>query len=358
MKRRLKTSEERYIGEEPIFSEPITDLNDFRLIKIYNYYNYFYTVSEGGKDWLLKYMRNSSLYTSEQIDLVDKTPNHLTPLHICVHARLLNNGMIITKQKLHDHIQKLMQYKFVQIPKIAPKVYEYTKEKVSEVTGLIENILDQFYEGNYQYFDPNIYELLQSQNVKANQASMILNFYLPLVKEVLEANDKRIEGYEQLSKKQLQTYGQFITQIFKDLKRYSTNKNQTRKPRKKKQKSSIHLTQKINYAKADQELKLVSINPINICGAMSLWLYNLKYRRLTNLIAATPHGLSVKGTTVINFDEQQSQAKNLRKPEKTLNAVLNEGKIKLRHILPDLSTKPTAVTGRIGKDTIILRAIK
>ena len=56
-----------------------------------------------------------------------------------------------------------------------------------------------------------------------------------------------------------------------------------------------------------------------------------------------------------NFEESTSISKRLRKPEVTLKDVLGGGKIILRKLMGDLSTKESLATGRINEDTIIVR---
>ena len=47
----------------------------------------------------------------------------------------------------------------------------------------------------------------------------------------------------------------------------------------------------------------------------------------------------------------------LRKPEKILDKVLNDGKVSLRKLMPSIRTKEKKLTGRINKDTILLRVL-
>ena len=146
--------------------------------------------------------------------------------------------------------------------------------------------------------------------------------------------------------------------IVEDCNRYFGNKVIVRKPRKKKEKSAIQLIKSIKYKKEDNELKVVSIDPINIIGAQSLWLYNTKYKKLTVLNARGPAGLSVKGTTIINFDEPNSQSKTLRKPNEIIPKVLQSGKVVLKKLMTEIKTKESPANGRVNEDTILLKYTK
>ena len=114
----------------------------------------------------------------------------------------------------------------------------------------------------------------------------------------------------------------------------------------------------MNYAKDFAELKLVSVDPKTIIGASSLWVYNIKTRKLGVYYALDASGLNIKGSTIQNFAESKSVSKTLRKPAVTVNEVLKAGKVALRNILTDIRAAETALTGRINADTILLKVSK
>jgi hypothetical protein len=72
-------------------------------------------------------------------------------------------------------------------------------------------------------------------------------------------------------------------------------------------------------------------------------------------VSNSPHGFSVKGCTILNYDEATSLAKKIRKPEEIISKVMTVGKVALRKILPDIKAKEQKLTGRINKDTILLK---
>jgi hypothetical protein len=151
----------------------------------------------------------------------------------------------------------------------------------------------------------------------------------------------------------LQTY----TAIVKDAERLAANASKQRKPRKKKPVSFEKMVAKIKYKVKDDSLKLQSVDPVKVVGAIQLWVYNTKTRKLGVYNAEDESGLKVKGTTIKNYVESTSISKTLRKPEKTLPLVVDGGKIALRKVLDGVNSKPIKMNGRIGKDTLLLRVI-
>jgi hypothetical protein len=177
--KRLKNAEDKVLGEEPIFTEPITDPNDIRFADIYNWYNYHYKIADG-KEWIKTYMTGK--YTPEETEAFYKSPDHLTPFYVCVHARLYNRGMAIPRDKLDRHILKILDQDKLIAPEqdvVEPNVQSYIKEKIGETIGIIENIIDDFYSKNYKFYEPNVYLLLQLRDIKSSQSKTILDFYTP-----------------------------------------------------------------------------------------------------------------------------------------------------------------------------------
>ena len=101
-----------------------------------------------------------------------------------------------------------------------------------------------------------------------------------------------------------------------------------------------------------------SVEPKEIIKASQLWIFNTKNRKLGVYHAQDPQGLSIKGSTVINFDEDKSVTKTLRKPDEILPQVMKAGKVALRKVLEDIRSVEVCLTGRINKDIILLRVIK
>ena len=97
-----------------------------------------------------------------------------------------------------------------------------------------------------------------------------------------------------------------------------------------------------------------------------LGVFNRKTRKIGKYIAKNIDplgqqregtGLSVKGTSIIGFDEKQSIQKTLRKPDEQLRLFKEAGKVKLRKYLEDIKTTDTKLNGRCNPDTVLLKVI-
>ena len=96
-------------------------------------------------------------------------------------------------------------------------------------------------------------------------------------------------------------------------------------------------------------------NPEKIVGKSVLFLFNVKYRKLTCLFSK--EGFTVTGTTVKGFDKEESFSQTLRKPEESLKIIKTKTKAQIKKYLKDeLTTKQDFqyVSGRCQDDTTIL----
>lgn len=355
------------MGPEPAFSGPIP--YNSQLSKALAWYNYFYTVSDA-RQWLSDFVKTN--FTKEEYALHKRLPDWRISMTDCSLARMVSRGGVLPDNVKDNmlgrlrlqiqHATTIKEEKKETVQKPVVSIQERVKEKANGIIADIEESLDEFYHNSFEKTKFSAYDMLKSKDAKSAQTEIISSYYTPLLEEIelaISKTDKQVvEAYAQLSKKKLTNYRDFVKMIIEDCSRFSTNKSTVRKPRKKKEKSATQLLKTFKYKKEDNENKLMSADPINIIAAQTVWLYNVKYKKLTVLNAIGPAGLTVKGTTIVNFDEATSQAKTLRKPSETLPKVLTGGKVVLRKLMTEIKTKESPANGRINTDTIILKCIK
>ena len=87
-------------------------------------------------------------------------------------------------------------------------------------------------------------------------------------------------------------------------------------------------------------------------------MFNTKTRKLGKYIASNGFEsgeLSIKGTSIIGFDEKNSIQKTIRKPEVILKEFQKSGKVALRKFLEEINATDIKLNGRINKDVILLK---
>jgi len=251
----------------------------------------------------------------------------------------------------------------VEVKKELPNIQDRLQEQLSEYMSEVEGWIDDFFENK---FESKIvpFEWFKEKQIKPLQIKNLSEHYknhnLAELKLAQSGKDDQlVEAYEFLGKSGLKKIIGFIETIIEGAdKWYDISKQLSslgRKPRIKKTKPAIKQIAKLKYLKESGEFK--SIDPIKVIGAEQLWVYNVKYRTLGVYVCSNPHGFQIKGCTILNFDEKESSAKKLRKPEEVIPKVLEAGKVALRKILPTVRAKEKKLTGRINKDTILIKVI-
>lgn len=366
-KSRGKFLDEKYLGPEPDLEEGCTQLD---LAKAYNWYNYFYT-SEEAKGFTLTYLKQIK-HNKDVIKRLSQAENWRFNT-VGWNCRILFN-----QGHLPDDVQKRMWERIeeisdtvttttddeepVEIVETKPviSIQERIANKTSELIGDLEVELDNFYHNNKDVFQ--VKKWFQGKGIKPQIAMKIAEYYKPLYSEVfdaLEGKDEQLkEAYSHWKKPALKLYLETLKEIIGQADIQATVAKASRKPRKKKEKPAAETIKKLKFKVSDDEYKVSSIKPTEILGCNQLWVFNSKTRTLSVYNAMGPAGLSVKGTTLIGFDEKTSVTKKLRKPSEQLKLLIDAGKVNLRKFMDNIKSVSKTANGRINMDTVLVRAIK
>lgn len=270
------------------------------------------------------------------------------------------------KYKAEKIIKKASFEKTDDAPKVERKTpMEIIQEKAAEFIGDIEGVVDEYLNGDIKEY--SLFDTLKRTESSAQQARLVGDRYkkvreeiaelceLPPVSKQTDAQKQLAEGYAFLKKTEQKAYLKFLDGLIDDVDKYIGAKKAVRKPRVAKPKAADKQVAKVQYMKQCPDYKLASIAPINIIGAMRLYLFNTKTRVITELISNAANGFEVKGTTVQGIDMENSRSVKLRKPEDFIKVVMNKTPRQINKAWEELTTKSTEANGRINKDMIIMR---
>lgn len=245
------------------------------------------------------------------------------------------------------------------VPQIS--IQERVREASYAMTEELEDAIEEFSK-DPNSFDPKAFKilnLLRGKQVKAAHARIIKDFYKRQHDEYVELTegkcDQLKEAYSHISKANIKKITAFYAEILAACDMLMAEAKVNRAPRAKKPTDKVKVVSKLKYLKQDEKLKLVSINPIDIIGSKELWVFNTKTRKIGKYVAGEFAELSVKGTTIVGFDENKSIQKTLRKPEEQLKEFKAAGKVALRKFLDDIKAVDIKLNGRINEETILLK---
>ena len=241
-------------------------------------------------------------------------------------------------------------------------IQEIIAEKTSDLIAEVEEVLDGYHEkGHEESMNYSLYKELSLRVAPNNMAKAVFDYYSPIRDEIKELVEDKpedlVEAYSYMNTSQRKKYLKFLEYIVSDVEKYMASKKAVRKVRIAKPKSALKQIAKIQYLKESMEDKLTSINPAAIVGAHRLYTYNIKYKKLTELVS-NGKGFEISGSTIKNLDDDLSRSISLRKPVDVLPMVLKKTPPQIRAIWNELTTKTASANGRINKDTILLRAME
>jgi hypothetical protein len=344
--------------------EPVTEALDYTasLMHALNWYN----TNNDNKDkkrWFIEYFgKNAKFNMSDINDREFRTVGTL--------CRLAKNDQYLEQKELD-----LIQSEFYRIKELSERkaavvkptntvavalkpvtIQDRLDDQAAEFVGMFDEMVDAYTLDRKQV--PDV-KLLMKQRPSAPVAKKALLKIARITDELREAvagTDKQlVEGYSNFKKPELKKLLAAYEELAEQLNQ--TKKIVVRKPRATKIVPAGDVVKRLKFAKENQELNLKSVSPTAIVGAEEVWLFNTKYKKLQYYRAVDGMTLTVKGTTLMNFDAAKSEQRTVRKPE-TVTPLQEKGKRAMAQFLKSLTTKPAAVNGRVNEEVIILAAFK
>jgi hypothetical protein len=324
-----------------------------------NWYNSNKDAKSAAK-WIAEYAKKNKIPGR-----VNTSKSYTTTGFLC---RMLTNGTIFSDEVKQDILKRLSDVlteeskETVVVEKTTPTVsiQDRLAEKVSEIAGELEGSIDDYILSKFAK-TPSPYGIMHDK-VKAMHSAKIIEIFKKRraeFDEVLTTDDEQIkEGYSNFSKPEIKKLVAYCDLIITDAMKLGNESKSNRKPRKRKSKTPEQLTAKVQYCAKDETYKLESESPKGIIGATSLWLFNVKTRKLGVYHALDSQGFGVKGTSLTNFSEMKSVQKTLRKPEAILPDVVKGAKLFLRGVMDSIKSKDAKLNGRLNKDTVLLKIIR
>jgi hypothetical protein len=343
----------KYMGEEPTQKE--VRASEMKAL------TWFSAMCDRGdsRDFVKQYLEKSG--RKEVARKLSRIPDVWWPMYAGWAARLLAIDPEHPSAPVwKDHVERALTNSLVHITPVRdevkkaekPSIQDRVKDRVSEIIGDVEAMLD----GEEEV---NMYSYLQKTEMPPAHALKIANYYKPYLEELALGvyGDKEVlEGYRNYTARQLKARMEYIAKLITDCERYAGVTKKTRAVRKPKTVTADKLLKNFKFQKEATDYKLASVAPTKIIGAQELWTFNTKYGTLTHFVALDRGGLSVKGTSIDKFDENQSKSyKTGRRTAKIVDEVAKAGKLNLKKVVATL--KDHTFNARVNENTILLRVL-
>lgn len=345
--------------EEPTFG--IMELSQTELNLALNWYSQN-REKETSYKYLAEYCKEQGIkFKQEQIEQVVSTVGFV--------CRMLTRGALLDGKSLMwltKHLKAMGDIVVEQkAPTMAPvakpvSIQDRLKEKSNKSIGLLEGAVDEFILSDFKTM-PNTLQLMRENEVKRAHGPNIVNFFKKCRDEfrlAIAGTDEQIEeGYSNYTLVQLKKMADLYDQIVSDTLTIMGESVAGKTPRKKKLKTPEQQVKYLKFCSEDKSLKIKSVPPTRMVGAEGVWVYNKKTRLLSYYAADDASGLGVKGCAFLNYSKTKSRTKKLRKPEDILPQVLSGGKVVLKNLFDSLTTKDAKVSGRVNKETLLVRVM-
>jgi hypothetical protein len=357
---RVKVPEGMLAIDEPVFDIAVSSNPRVEVIRAYHWYNMNYDLTDG-KTWLVKYLKQQCTPP----DTIDAVMHCTPPMVVCSIARMLFRNMALPEHSI-DYLRKWLTSAPANAVYITPikKTSNTVKiptvaDHINAVLSSIEQEFDSIMSGNSSEF--SFYNTYKSKGYSKTVAKEVYEWTKPRLEQVESyLKDSRSpfkEYYDTQPKKLINGVFKFYTSIASDCERINANAKAVKAPRKTRVRfNADKILSKLQYKKEDDIYKITSIDPTQILSACTLVTFNTKYKYLSLYIAKAGQTLSIKGTTIINLDEDKSSRIRVRKPDEIIKKLLAGTPASITKTFSVISGTSVQFNGRINEDTIILRA--
>ena len=379
-KRRIKSLDEHYMGPEPDFRKdpPPTDKKQRQTAysKATHWYYYFTNKKLYTKE-VIAYCKDVLKFSKKEIQAMKCLPDWKVYMKFHAFVKMTEIGWDFTQEQIDGYHEKLRE---VLLPEglillknkkeekdskpkkeiISP--HERTRRKVlaTIVGDWDEMVIDKWMDGKFDKKEVKFptYQLFQLHSLKGSAINIfkdiIMQEYEPVKDAYDRTCDQAMEAYAHIKKGDKKKMLVLMEGVFEELDRVRDSLKSARTANKK-PKSKESQVKNLKYLQDDVDAKLVSIHPALIPSQGKLWMFNVKTRKLTEFITSSTEGFEIRGSTLQRWDDERSRITTLRKPDEVLPQILNKTERQIDNLWKTFTTKIGKPTGRINKDTILLR---
>lgn len=354
---------EKAYGTEPEWDGDEETVDPTDILKAINWYN-SNSQRRNYKKWTLAWMKDKrSSWSKEDIQFVRKCPlKSFRPFgHYC---RMLSRGFPevdqltkIVETNINDLVIAGKNVIDRKAPTVSPR--ERMENQVSELAGELMNVCDSVLlsirEKTDYHKSVNVYRWLEGNSVTYWQAEMLSHIFAPALAELdqlVNEDDKQLkDGYSFLTRQQQKYLYKFMNGLVDSCLKYFNDKKPVRKKRKTNPSKTVA---KVKYLKESKEFGIKSVSPSEILDSRKVLVFNCRYNTLSVYYARSGQRLSVKGTTIQNFDLDKSQMRTIKNANKEISSVRDEKSFE------SLWSRQTSVVksanGRLNENCVILKA--
>jgi hypothetical protein len=370
-KLKVPVGESKVMGTEPIWVdgyEPTNYQSEYG--NALNWYN-FIVDQKDCRAFLVDWFKGDATKLKAISQLSDK----MLPRTYANSARIAMRGFPLTdehKARIWEKVEERVSKKTVLIEddttapdpvvKVVKKPLVASVFIVSDVDDEIENLINGEDTRNiaqilmpYRLSDKNYLDCVQKiEPMLAEFAELVEVRRLPKT-QLTDSQEQLLESYSHLtSMKSVKDIVKLLESYISDLKKSYVSK-QVAKVRKKKPKDKSKLVQNLKFLMSDTALDVTSVEPINLLNCSEVWTFDTKTRKISKYFSPVSGSITVKGASLVGFDENFSNSRLLRKPETQVKEFSELKKNDLTKWYSAVKSKSGPVRARLTPTTLILK---
>ena len=317
--------DETHMGPEPVFQTGETGVKVLNRYSLWAHAATWYNYYLKPKDYIqpvLTFATEAYGYDKNKIKTLKKLKDWELSLEIGKVAKIYTRGYEYTKPELKRwgvtleslYQRALATAEDVEVKTVAAPVISIQDRQKAKLIDTIcvdwDVVVDGWIEGDFkQEFDT--YKLFKQYQLKGSTLNlfkeMIMAEYQPVKDAYSNTCDQAVEAYSHISKRNQKKMLALMETIFEDLDKLKVANKAVKIPKAKKTKASDVQIKSLKFKVEDIESKISSINPVMIPGSDVLFVYNVKTRKLIQLVTNSTKGFEVSGTTIKNICETASK---------------------------------------------------
>ncbi len=368
---KVPISESKYLGTEPIWADGYEPTNyQAEFGNALNWYSYI-VESKDCRAFLADWFKGDK----DKLKTLSKIPDKLIPRTYANSARIAMRGFPLSdehKSRIWEKVEETANKRIklededdspaTVVVKVAKKPLIATNFIVSDVDDEIENLIIGEDTKNiaqilmpYRMTDKHYLECIAKIEPMLAEFSELVEIRRLPKGQVNDEQSQLLETYAHLSgMKIVKDIVKLLESYVADLKKSHVSK-QVAKVRKKKPKDKTKLVKSIKFLKEDTALGITSVDPVNLLNCSEIWAYDTKTRKLSRYYSAIGGGITVKGASLVGYQDNMSSSRLLRKPEVQLKEFAELKKNDLTKWYSAVKSKSSPVRARLTATMVILK---
>ena len=370
-KLKVPVADSKAMGVEPIWSEDYEPANyQSEYGNALNWYN-FIVDQKDCRAFLIDWFKGDT----DKLKALSQLSDKMLPRTYANSARIAMRGFPLTeehKARIWEKVEERVSKKIVLIddedttPEPVVKVVKKPLIAMNFIVSDVDDEIEKLIDGEdtrsiaqilmpYRLTDKNYLDCVQKiEPMLAEFAELVEVRRLPK-SQLTDSQEQLLECYSHLTTmKSVKDIVKLLEAYIGDLKKSYVSK-QVAKVRKKKPKDKSKLVQNLKFLVSDTALGVTSVEPINLLNCSEVWTFDTKTRKISKYFNPVSGSITVKGASLVGFDENFSNSRLLRKPETQVKEFSELKKNDLTKWYSAVKSKSGPVRARLTPTTLILK---